>query len=115
MNHNIFSPNGGINRLHYFIYFCLFVIVLNITPLSDNLLYLLAEIGLMLLVYVLLLFNVKKRVYDIMCSNLWAWIFAVLFCFLMFFAHSKYIAAIIFIVNIFLVITKGKSDKTISM
>ena len=114
-NQNLFSPKGGINRLHYTLYCLLLITLVNLMPDFDNSLYLVCKLLLCILILVLLFFNVKKRIYDITFNSYISYLSSLAFLIISLFDTSNYTSLFIILVSLVLVFVKGKSDKSINM
>lgn len=79
-NRNPFIPKGRLNRKYYFIYMMLFNIMARIADYDltkgDNL----SAIIIAFIAFILTLFVVRNRIYDITLSNRKAWLLGTLFC-----------------------------------
>ena len=113
-NNNILSPRGSIGRLYYTIYMLLFIMMVTIFPDSkDNFALLLLSLLFYLLIFILIIFNVKKRIYDITANLALSWIFTVLFILTLTFTFSNFALVVTYIANLFFVFKKGKTDNFI--
>ncbi len=102
---SIFSPKGGIGRLHYFI---------------NNIIIIISSLLIITIPFAMIfgLFNVKKRLYDITQDKDISWFLAVVLTFLFplsrSFIHTEIVLLIYYIVQIiagaYLLFCKGKNN-----